>query len=224
MTAASSSHKCRYICYLFTFITEACIAHDRNTFINIGKGSVWIEAITAHNIFRPPSRTSWSKRYQERRDCPRKSGKRAGMRAILIQLGPKAIPLPSLLLANVQSHENKMDDIRLRLTQQQQIFTETWLYPNILDQAISLNERTMFCPKHKTQETDSVASGSEKWSQCGSALNLPRWWQNAEFKASKRSSQRQHPLLLCSLWFTLMILGSQMWSKLMDNVSQMSSF
>ncbi len=69
--AASSSHKLHnifvLISYLFTFITEARIAYDRNTHINIGKGSAGIElsaadieTITAHNIFRPPSQTSWT--------------------------------------------------------------------------------------------------------------------------------------------------------------------
>ncbi len=57
------------ICYLFTFITEAHIAYDRNTLISIGKESAGIglsaadlETITAHNIFRPPSQIGWTKK------------------------------------------------------------------------------------------------------------------------------------------------------------------
>lgn len=48
-------------------------------------------------------------------------GKRVGIRAKTTQLGPKAIILPSLLLANVQSLENNIYEIRLRLSQQLEI-------------------------------------------------------------------------------------------------------
>ncbi len=61
---ASSSLKLCYILvliyYFFTFITEAHITYDRNTLINVGKGSAGIglstadlETITTHNILRP---------------------------------------------------------------------------------------------------------------------------------------------------------------------------
>ncbi len=67
---AHSSHKLCYIfvliCYLFAFITEACVAYDRNTLINIRKGSaVDLETITAHDTFWPPSQTSGTMRHQK---------------------------------------------------------------------------------------------------------------------------------------------------------------
>ena len=106
-----------------------------------------------------PSWISWTKRHRKRCDCPRKRGKRARIRAKLTQLGPKAIPLPNLLLTNVQLQENKMDEIRLRLTQQREIsdccvhiFTETWLHPNIPDQAIAPDGRMVF---HANRTKDS---------------------------------------------------------------------
>ncbi len=134
--------------YFFTFISEAHITYGRNTLINVRKGSSDIvlstadlETITAYSIFRSPSQTNWTKPHCKRCDCPRARGKKARIRAKPTQ----AIPLLSLLLANVQSQENKMDEIRLRLTQQQEIrecshmFTETWLHHNIPDQTIALD-------------------------------------------------------------------------------------
>lgn len=43
--------------------------------------------------------------------CSKKRGKRADIKARLNKLGPKAVPVPSLLLAYVHSQENKMDQI-----------------------------------------------------------------------------------------------------------------
>ncbi len=109
-----------------------------------------LEMITDHNVFQLPSRSSRTKRHYKQCDCPRKRGKRARIRAKLTQLAPKAIPLSRLLLANVRSQENKMDEIRLRLTQQLRdcgihIFTETWLHHNIPNKAIVLKRWTVFC-------------------------------------------------------------------------------
>ncbi len=58
----------------------------------IGLSAGDLETITAHNIFRP-SRTSRTKHHRKRCDHPRKRGKRAGIRAKLTQVGPKATPL-----------------------------------------------------------------------------------------------------------------------------------
>ncbi len=101
------------------------------------------------NIFQPPRQIIWTNRHQKRCNHPRKRGKRARIRAK--QLGRKAAPLPSLLLANVRSQENKMDEIRLRLTQQcviwdccAHIITETWLHHSFTDLVIALDRQTMF--------------------------------------------------------------------------------
>ncbi|KAF4081218.1 hypothetical protein AMELA_G00158980 [Ameiurus melas] len=56
-------------------------------------------------------------------------------------------PLPSTLLANIQSLENKLDDFRARVKFQMEIwdcnvlyFTETWLNPELSDYTIQLAE------------------------------------------------------------------------------------
>ncbi len=109
------------------FITENRITYDSNTLVNIRRGSAMIGL---------------------RR---RKRGKQAGIRLKLWRLGPKAVPLPSLLLANVWSQDNKIDEIRLRVTQQTEtrncgtlIFTETWLNNNVPDEALALDGRSLF--------------------------------------------------------------------------------
>ena len=66
----------------------------------------------------------------------RKDEKEAAYRGTLLKILRRArkLPLPSILLANVRSLENKIDDLRLWLSYQQAIkncnilcFTETWL-------------------------------------------------------------------------------------------------
>ncbi len=73
------------------------------------------------------------------------------IRVKLRRLGPKALPLPSLLLANIRSQDNKMDEKRLRLIQQREtrncgalIFTEMWLHNNIPDEVLALDGRSLF--------------------------------------------------------------------------------
>ena len=78
---------------------------------------------------------------------PRRQRKRRGRRAgVLVRLRRRAHrpPLPSILLANVQSLDNKLDELRSRLAFQRDIknccvlaFTETWLNPLIPDFAIA---------------------------------------------------------------------------------------
>ncbi len=150
--AASSSNKLHYIfvliCYLFAFFyywsmyyiwqkyTHQCLKKKGRDWIK----SSGLEIITAHNILWPPSWTSRTKCYQKRWDRPRKRARRAK----LTQFGPKPIPLPSLLLANVWSQENKMDEIILTYAH---ILTETWIHHNI---PISLDGRTVLRVLHKT--------------------------------------------------------------------------
>lgn len=69
-------------------------------------------------------------------------GKRAGVKNRL-RARVHHPPLPSILLANVQSIDNKLDDIRARIRFQRDVrncnvlcFTETWLTPEVPDHAV----------------------------------------------------------------------------------------
>ncbi len=72
-----------------------------------------------------------------RRRNKKHHGKSAGIRNRL-RKRVHSPPLPSILLANVQSLENKMDDLRARISFQRDIrdcniicLTETWLTPSV---------------------------------------------------------------------------------------------
>ncbi|KAK1803583.1 hypothetical protein P4O66_020997 [Electrophorus voltai] len=74
----------------------------------------------------------------------RPRGKRAGIRNRLRARAHRA-PLPSILLANVQSLDNKLDELRARIKFQRDIqdcnllcFTESWLNPAVPSHAIQL--------------------------------------------------------------------------------------
>lgn len=120
------------LCYTLVFnllffsplITETLMSYGRNTLINFGKESVGIglsavdlDAISINGICKPASQTSGTQYQCKQCGSPKKRGKRADIKAKLNKLGPKAVSLPSLLLAYVCSRENKIDEIRLRLTQ-----------------------------------------------------------------------------------------------------------
>jgi len=64
-------------------------------------------------------------------------------------------PLPSILLANVQSLENKLDDIRVRIQDCNIIcLTETWLNPLVPDRVIL---------SHETRVNGGVCFMTNKW-------------------------------------------------------------
>ena len=72
----------------------------------------------------------------------RKRGKRGGLVVRLRRRAHRA-PLPSILLANVQSLDNKVDEIRARVAFQRDIrdcnvlcFTETWLTQGTLTESV----------------------------------------------------------------------------------------
>ncbi len=81
---------------------------------------------------------------QRRKRCERgrKCGKRGGIRARL-RANPTRPALPTLMLSNVRSLENKLDFFQLSRSTQHEargccvfVFTETWLNDNIPDSAI----------------------------------------------------------------------------------------
>lgn len=100
-----------------------------------------------------------------------KQGKRGGLHARLKARASQP-PLPSLLLANVQSLENKLDKLRARITSQREIrecsaliFTETWLSDKVLESAVQLQTHSI----HRGDQT--AASGKTK----GGGVQLVVW-------------------------------------------------
>ncbi len=85
-------------------------------------------------------------------------------------------PLPSILLANVQSLERKMDDLRARISFQRDIrdcnilcLTETWLTPSVPDTAATPSDNFSVLRMDRTAEAGKTKGGgvcfmiNKKW-------------------------------------------------------------
>ncbi len=103
----------------------------------------------------------------------RRQKKHCGRRAGIRLLSP---PLPSILLANVQSLENKMDDLRARISFQRDIrdcnilcLTETWLTPTVPDTAVTPSDNFSVLRMDRTVEAGKTKGGgvcffiNKKW-------------------------------------------------------------
>ncbi len=102
-------------------------------------------------------------------------GKRAGIRNRLRKRAHSP-PLPSILLANVQSLENKMDDLRARISFQRDIrdcniicLSETWLTPSVPDNAVTPSDNFSVFRMDRTAEAGKTKGGgvcffiNKKW-------------------------------------------------------------
>ncbi len=103
------------------------------------------------------------------------SGKRAGIRNRLRERAHSP-PLPSILLANVQSLENKMDDLRARISLQWDIrdcsilcLSETWLSSLVPDTAVMPSKKFSVLRMDRTAEAGKTKGGgvcfmiNKKW-------------------------------------------------------------
>ncbi len=102
-------------------------------------------------------------------------GRRAGIRNRLRERAHSP-PLPSILLANVQSLENNMDDLRARISFQRDIrdcnilcLTETWLTPMVPDTAVTPSDNFSVLRMDRTAEAGKNKGGgvcfmiNKKW-------------------------------------------------------------
>ncbi len=92
-------------------------------------------------------------------------GKRAGIRNRLRKRAHSP-PLPSILLANVQSLDNKMDDLRARISFQRDIrdcniicLSETWLTPSVPDNAVTPSDNFSVFRMDRTAEAGKTKGG-----------------------------------------------------------------
>ncbi len=139
-------------------------AHTVVRFCSMSAATTFLELNSAHAeelrdlglLRRPtPSPTpTTASRPQRRRykRCERKQkrGKRGGIRARLAA-NPHKPAIPSIVLANVRSLDNKLDYIRLLRSTQRTVrdccvfvFTETWLNNSVPDCAIQLEQLTCY--------------------------------------------------------------------------------
>ena len=120
----------------------------RSTFFNLE--AKLVEELSRLELLCYPSRVEPhpERRRHRRRERKQKRGKRGGIQARL-EASPHKPAIPSLLMANVRSLDNKIDNIRLLRSTQRKVrdccvyvFTETWLHNNIPDSAIQLDMLT----------------------------------------------------------------------------------
>ncbi len=128
-----------------------------------------------------------TRRRRKRCERGRKRGKRGGIRARL-RANPTRPALPTLMLSNVRSLENKLDLIQLTRSTQHEardccvfVFTETWLNDNIPDSAIQLNKLTCY-----RADRDKTLSGKSRGG--GLCLYINKEWCNNAAVLSKHCS------------------------------------
>ncbi len=177
---------CFYLlCYvfllsLFTRIMSALIIYDKRTLLDIGHHYTnLLQDTLSTNPTWPLEILRNTEVNKGHLNNPRRRKKHRGKRAgICNRLRERAHspPLPSILLAIVQSLENKMDDLRARIRFQQDIrdcnilcLTETWLTPSVPDTAVTLSNNFSVLRMDRTAEAGKTKGGgvcfmiNKKW-------------------------------------------------------------
>ncbi len=159
-----------FLLYLFTRITSALFIYDKRTLLDIGhrctnllQDTLSMDPAWPLEILR---NTKVNKGHLN--NCRRRkkhSGRHAGIRNRLRERAHSP-PLPSILLANVQSFENKMDDLRARISFQRDIrdcnilcLTETWLTPSVPDTAVRPSDNFSVLRMDRTAEAGKNKGG-----------------------------------------------------------------
>ncbi len=133
-----------FLLSLFTRIMSALIIYNKRTLLYIGhRYTNLLPDTLSTNPTWPLEILRNTKENKGHLNNPRRlkkhRGKCAGIRNRLKERA-HSLPLPSILLANVQSLENKMDDFRARISFQRDCnilcLSETWLTPSVPDNAI----------------------------------------------------------------------------------------
>ncbi len=127
------------------------------------------------------------------------SGRRAGIRNRLRKRAHSP-PLPSIQLANVQSLENKMDDLRARISFQRDIrdcnilcLTETWLTPSVPDTAVTPSDNFSVLRMDRTAEAGKTKGG-------GVCFMINKKWcdpRNISILSRSYSPHLEHLSIIC---------------------------
>ncbi len=167
--------------YLFFYVLDvvSITVYDRDTLLNIGSSvaqrKLDFEFLNAGGLFTDTASEPfvWVAQSRKRRRC-RKRGKRAG---VLVRLRRRAFrhPLPTILLANVQSLDNKLCELRARISYQRETrdccvicLTETWMSAMVPDSAIELTGFSV----HRSDRTKDLTGKSRGGGVCFYINNL----------------------------------------------------
>ncbi len=169
-----------YLLSLFTRITSALFIYDKRTLLDIGhRCTNLLQDTLSTDPAWPLEILRNAEVNKGRPNNPRRrkkhSGRRAGIRDRLRNRAHSP-PLPSILLANVQSLENKMNDLRARTSFQRDIrdcnilcLSETWLTPSVPDTAVTPSDNFSVLRMDRTAEAGKIKGGgvcfmiNKKW-------------------------------------------------------------
>ncbi len=153
---------------LLTHITSALITYDKGTLLDIGNRFTNL----VQDTLSPNLIPSWpleilrnAENKGHRRRNKKHRGNSAGIRNRLRKRAHSP-RLLSILLANVQSLENKMDDLRARISFQRDIrdcniicLSETWLTPSVPDTAVMPSDNFSVLRMDRTAEAGKSKGG-----------------------------------------------------------------
>ncbi len=162
---------------LFTCITSPLFIYDKITLLDIGHHCTNLLQDTLSTDPAWPLEILRNTEVNKGRlNNPRRQKKHCGRRAGIrnrLRKTPLSPPLPSILLANVQSLENKMDDLRARISFQWDCnilcLTETWLTPSVPDTAVTPSDNFSVLRMDRTAEAGKNKGGgvcfmiNKKW-------------------------------------------------------------
>ncbi len=172
---------------IFTHITSALITYDKSALLDIGnRFTNLVQDTLSPNPSWPLEILRNAENKGHRRRNKEHRGKSAGIRNRLRKRAHSP-PLPSLLLANVQSLDNKMDDLRARIRFQRDIrdcniicLTETWLTPSVPDTAVTPSDNFSVLRMDRTAEAGKSKGGgvcfmtNKKWCDPRNISSLSR--------------------------------------------------
>ncbi len=157
-----------FVILLFYVLDVVSITvYDRHTLLNIGSFVAQckpdFEFLNAGALFTDTASEPfvWAARSRPRKRR-RKRGKRAGV-LVRLRRRPLRPPLPTILLANVQSLDKKLCELRARISYQRETrdfciicLTETWMSAVVSDSAIELTGFSV----HRSDRTKELTGKS----------------------------------------------------------------
>ncbi len=176
--------------------------YDRHTLLNIGSSVAQrksdFEFLNAGALFTDTASEPFFWAARQRKRC-RKRGKRAG---VLVRLRRHAFrpPLPTILLANVRSLDNKLCELRPRISYQRETrdcciicLRETWMSAMVPDSAIELTGFSV----HRSDRTKEFKGKSRGGGVCFYINNL--WCDERNLHSIKSfcSPDLELHMLLC---------------------------
>ncbi len=187
--------------------------YDRHTLLNIGSSVTQrkpdFEFLNAGAFFTDTASEPfvWAIRPVRPwpRKCRRKRGKRAGV-LVRLRRCPLRPLLPTILLANVQSLDNKLCELRVRISYQRETrdcciicLTESWMSAMVPDSVIELTGFTV----HRSDRTKELTGKSSGGGICFYINNS--WCDERNLRSIKSfcSPDLEFQMLLCRpFWLT----------------------